>query len=299
MMKRILVTGGTVFVSRFVARYFTDRGNEVYVLNRGTRPQEPGVTLLRGDRNDLGDLLKGYYFDAVLDVTAYTRQDVENLLKGLGWFGDYILVSSSAVYPETNPQPFSEVQTCGPNGLWGAYGIHKLEAENYLQEQVPGAYILRPPYLYGPMESIYREPFVFECAEARRKFFIPGEGNMKLQFFHVEDLCRFMEILLQQHPAQQVYNVGNPDPVSISDWVKLCYDVVGASLETVSVQGHPQRNYFCFHDYEYMLDVSAQMTLLGSVKPLEMGLRESWEWFRENRQAVLRRPYQAYIDSNL
>jgi nucleoside-diphosphate-sugar epimerase len=299
MMKRILVTGGTVFVSRFVARYFADRGNEVYVLNRGTRPQEPGVTLLRGDRNDLGDLLKGYYFDAVLDVTAYTRQDVENLLKGLGQFGDYILVSSSAVYPEANPQPFSEAQTCGPNGIWGAYGIHKLEAENYLQEQVPGAYILRPPYLYGPMENIYREPFVFECAEARRKFYIPGEGNMKLQFFHVEDLCRFMEILLQQHPVQKIYNVGNPDPVSISDWVKLCYDVVGASLETVSVQGHPQRNYFCFHDYEYMLDVSAQMTLLGSVKPLEMGLRESWEWFRENRQAVLRRPYQAYIDSNL
>lgn len=32
---KILVTGGTVFASRFTAEYFA-RDNEVYVLNRGT-----------------------------------------------------------------------------------------------------------------------------------------------------------------------------------------------------------------------------------------------------------------------
>ena len=57
-MKKILVTGGTVFVSRFVASYFAKKGNEVYVLNRNSRPQLPGVTLIEGDRNDLGDKLK-------------------------------------------------------------------------------------------------------------------------------------------------------------------------------------------------------------------------------------------------
>lgn len=298
-MKKILVTGGTVFVSRYVAQFFAQRGNDVYVLNRGTRPQESDVTLIQADRNRMGDALMGHHFDAVLDITAYTRQDVENLLTGLDSFGDYVLISSSAVYPETNPRPFGEDQSTGPNAVWGSYGTNKLAAENYLLEKVPYAYILRPPYLYGPMQNIYREPYVFECAEQGRKFYLPGDGGMKLQFLHVEDLCRFMEILLVKHPRQRIFNVGNPETVTVSQWVKLCYDVVGTPLETVSVTGHPQRSYFCFHDYEYALDVDAQMEFLGNVKPLEEGLRDSWEWFRENRETVPRRPYQAYIDAKI
>ena len=298
-MRKILVTGGTVFVSRYVANYFAEKGDDVYVLNRNSKPQLPNVTLIEGDRNDLGDKLKGDEFDAVLDITAYTQEHVENQVNALGKFGDYIMVSSSAVYPETNPQPFTEEQTCGPNVHWGAYGTNKLAAEEYLRQAVPHAYILRPPYLYGPMQNVYREPFVFECAEAGRKFYIPGDGSMKLQFFHVEDLCRFIEILLEKHPEERIYNVGNPDAVTISDWVKLCYDVVGTDLETVSVEGHHQRAYFCFHDYDYYLDVSRQSELIPGLKPLAEGLRESYEWFQQNRDAVMRRPYTEYIDANI
>ena len=298
-MRKILVTGGTVFVSRFVANYFAQRGDDVYVLNRNSKPQLPNVTLIESDRNALGDKLKGYEFDAVLDITAYTREHVENLVNALGKFGDYIMVSSSAVYPETNPQPFTEEQSCGSNIHWGAYGTNKLAAEESLRQAVPHAYILRPPYLYGPMQNVYREPFVFACAEAGRKFYIPGNGSMNLQFFHVEDLCRFMEILLEKHPQERVYNVGNPDAVSIFDWVKLCYHAVGADLETVSVEGHPQRAYFCFHDYDYYLDVTRQTALMPDVKPLAEGLKESYEWFSQNRDAVMRRPYMEYINENI
>lgn len=298
-MRKILVTGGTVFVSRFVANYFAKKGDAVYVLNRNSKPQLLNVTLIEGDRNDLGDKLKSYDFDAVLDITAYTREHVENLVNALGRFGDYIMVSSSAVYPETNPQPFTEDQTCGPNSIWGIYGTNRLVAEDYLRQAVPHAYILRPPYLYGPMQNVYREPFVFECAEAGRKFYIPGDGSMKMQFFHVEDLCRFIEILLEKHPAEHIYNVGNPDAVTISDWVKLCYDAVGANLETIRVDDHPQRAYFCFHDYDYYLDVTRQTALMPNVKPLAEGSKESYEWFQQHRDGVIRRSYMDYIDQNL
>ena len=297
-MRKILVTGGTVFVSRFVANYFAQKGNDVYVLNRNSRPQLPNVTLIEGDRNHLGDTLKGYAFDAILDITAYTREHVENLINALGKFGDYIFISSSAVYPETNPQPFTEDQICGSNSIWGLYGTNKLAAEQFLQQVVPQAYILRPPYLYGPMQNIYREPFVFECAEVGRAFCIPGDGSMKLQFFHVEDLCRFIEVLLEKHPTDRIYNVGNPEAVTFSQWVQLCYDTVGTNLETVNIEAHPQRNYFCFHDYDYFLDVARQTSLMPDVKPLAEGLEESYAWLRSNGDAVLRRPYQDYIDTH-
>lgn len=298
-MRKILVTGGTVFVSRFVADYFAQKDDDVYVLNRNSKPQLPNVTLIEGDRNDLGGKLKSYEFDAVLDITAYTKEHVEKLVGALGQFRDYIMVSSSAVYPEKNSQPFTEEQECGPNAVWGEYGTNKLAAERYLRENVPQAYILRPPYLYGPMQNVYREPFVFECAESSRKFYVPGDGSMKMQFFHVEDLCRFIQILLEKHPEERIYNVGDPCAVTIAEWARLCYDAVGAELETVRVEGHPQRSYFCFHDYDYYLDVTNQTALMPDVKPLAEGLRESYEWFREHRDAVMRRPYMEYIDRNL
>ena len=37
-MKKMLITGGTVFVSQYAAQYFADKF-EVHVLNRNTRPQ--------------------------------------------------------------------------------------------------------------------------------------------------------------------------------------------------------------------------------------------------------------------
>ena len=298
-MRKLLVTGGTVFVSRFVAAYFVRKGDEVYVLNRNTRPQVPGVTLIEGDRNDLGDKLKGIHFDAVLDITSYTRADAENLVSALGSFEEYVFISSSAVYPETLPQPFREEQPCGPNSIWGVYGTNKLAAEEYLRRCVPQAYILRPPYLYGPMQNVYREPFVFECAEAGRPFYIPGDGGMKLQFFHVEDLCRFIEILLEKKPEHKIFNVGNPQSVTIAQWVELCYGAVGKPVRTVSVQGHPQRSYFCFHDYDYALDVAKQTALMRDTKPLAEGLAESYAWFREHRDGLMRKPYFDYIDRNL
>lgn len=109
---KILITGGTVFVSRFAAEYFAKK-HEVSVLNRNTRPQVPGVALIEADRHDLGNCLKGRHFDAVLDITAYNADDVNNLLNVLDSFDQYLLISSSAVYPETLLQPFSEEQPCG------------------------------------------------------------------------------------------------------------------------------------------------------------------------------------------
>lgn len=60
-MKKILVTGGTTFVSKYVA-----------------------------------------------DITAYDAQDIIDLYNALDSFEQYIMISSSAVYPEYCLQPFLE-----------------------------------------------------------------------------------------------------------------------------------------------------------------------------------------------
>lgn len=299
-MKKMLVTGGTVFVSRSVAEYFAQRDYDVYVLNRGNWYQSEGVTFIQADRHELGDVLRDYHFEVVADITAYTAEDVNLLLDALGSYDEYILISSSAVYPENSPQPFTEETPVGANKYWGSYGTNKIEAEEVLIKRNPNAYILRPPYLYGPKNNVYREAFVFDCAMQNRKFYLPKDGEMKMQFFHIDDLCRFIQAILIGKPEQHIFNVGNKEMVSIREWVELCYKAAGKEVEFVNVYDDiEQRTYFPFYDYEYCLDVSKQYALMQSGKSLEGGLKMAFDWYTNNQDNVYKKPLMEYIDNNL
>ncbi len=89
-MKKVLVTGGTVFVTKTIAEYYVHKGYDVYVLNRGTREQPEGAIHIKADRYDIGDKLKGYKFELVID-NAYKEEDVDLLLDALDECGDYKL----------------------------------------------------------------------------------------------------------------------------------------------------------------------------------------------------------------
>jgi nucleoside-diphosphate-sugar epimerase len=296
----ILVTGGTVFASRYTAEFFASSGHNVFVLNRGTRPQPPNVTLIKGDRHCSGELLRNRHFDAVIDVTAYNSDDVNGLLDSLGSFDRYVLISSSAVYPETLPQPFKEEQVCGANSIWGAYGTNKIAAEKALLSRVPDAYILRPPYLYGPMNNLWREAFVFECADNDRPFYVPKDGSMPLQFLHIGDMCRFIAKILEIMPPEHIFNVGNSSTISIIQWVKACYSVTGRTPEFRFVSGNvPQRSYFPFYDYSYILDVTKMCRYMYCFTPIKEGLESSYEWYRNNRELIIRKPLAEFIANEL
>lgn len=140
---KLLVTGGTVFVSKQTAKYFTEKGHEVYVLNRNHHTQVPGVHLIQCDRNELRDQLKQHHFDAVLDITSYNEHDVKMLLDALGVFEQYVFISSSAVYPESNVQPFEEKQSVGPNSFWGVTEQTKLRRNGIFYN------VFRKPILFA------------------------------------------------------------------------------------------------------------------------------------------------------
>ncbi len=296
----ILVTGGTTFVSRFTAEYFVKKGHTVYVLNRGTKIQSEGVCFIKGDRHNLGDLLYKYKFDVVIDVTSYTENDVSDLLGGLKSFGQYILISSSAVYPETSPQPFREDQPLSENIHWGAYGTNKIAAERFLLEKVPYAYIIRPPYLYGPMNNLYREAFIFDCAEKDLPVCIPEKGDMQLQFYHVHDLCLFIDKLIDICPGDHIFNVGNSETVSIREWITKCFSVLGKTPEFITVDSAiPARTYFPFRNYEYILDVTKQNALLPAKISLDEGLQQSYLWYKDHSEEVLKKDYFSVIKEKI
>lgn len=307
-MKKILVTGGTIFVSKIVASYFASdkfkNTYQVYVLNRNNHPQVENVILINSSRENLANKLEQYKFDIIIDITSYTKNDIKSILDSLGSSKNlvekYILLSSSAVYPETLSLPFSENSNLGKNIFWNDYGINKIEAEKYLQENFSNYYILRPPYLYGQENNIYREAFVFDCAEQNRKFYLPQDGKMKLQFFYIEDLCKVIQNILTKNQKEKIFNLGNEECISILDWVRLCYQIVGSNLEIVNVSKDvQQRNYFPFYDYEYYLDVTKQKSILDNTTSLKVGLQKAYQWYKSNKEKVNRKNYFEFIGNEL
>ncbi|MDD6108840.1 MAG: dTDP-glucose 4,6-dehydratase, partial [Ruminococcus sp.] len=60
-----------------------------------------------------------------------------------------------------------------------------------------------------------------------------------------------------------------------------------------------QRNYFCFYNYEYYLDVSRQNKIYPETLSLEEGLKDTVKWYLEHNTEVNKKSYFEYIDKNL
>lgn len=137
------------------------------------------------------------------------------------------------------------------------------------------------------------------CIE-KKSFYIPNDGKMKLQFFHVEDLCKLIEIIINQHFQDQIINVGNNEIIDINRFVELCYQIVNVPLKKVFVDNsYNQRDYFSFHNYEYILDVTKQNKLLLEQKDLITGLMESYQWYLDHPTEIIKKDYYNFIDSRL
>ena len=137
------------------------------------------------------------------------------------------------------------------------------------------------------------------CSEEDGPRDLPRDVGVQLQFFHFRVLCRFMELLLEKHPQQHIFNVGNEESTDVRSWVEVCYGTLGKTPELRYVTDDiPQRSYFPFYDYEYKLDVSEQMKLMPDTVPFDTGIAESYEWYAHNRELIVRKPLNEFISKN-
>lgn len=82
---KILIMGGTQFVSKSIAKHMIDNEHEVDIFTRGVQKVDySGICRhIKGDRKSIECLEKisNNNYDVIIDVSAYTKEDVEYLLK--------------------------------------------------------------------------------------------------------------------------------------------------------------------------------------------------------------------------
>ena len=100
-MKKILVMGGNQFVGKEVTKKLLEKNYKVYVLNRGIRKNLDNVIFLKADRKNITEMeniLKNIEVDVIIDISAYTEEQVEILQRVMkNKFKQYILISSATL----------------------------------------------------------------------------------------------------------------------------------------------------------------------------------------------------------
>lgn len=291
---KALVLGGTQFVSRALAMELIAAGHEVSILTRGQRPVDyRGLSEhIVADRKDPSSMrcLRGRTFDAVWDVSGYDAADAQGVLDALlpAEGTRYVFVSSGAVYRPSDA-PVGEDAPTGGNEHWGAYGLDKLAAEELLarrqrQEGFDLA-VVRPAYVYGPGNNLYREAFFFDRIAAGRAVPVP-RGGTTAQFVFIADLVRML-VSLATCPFRgyEAFNCAYPEAVGWKELVRAAAAAVGGEvrLKEVDCRGSFEaRSFFPFRDCTYLLDAgkAKRWGLEAPSTALREGMRASCAWYR-------------------
>ncbi len=316
---RVLVVGGTEFVSLALVRALLRDGHAVSVLNRGRRNDRlpPNVGVLVTDRKDharLRAVLAGVRFDAVYDViyAPTTGEDVSALADAVEAGGPHVLfVSTGRVYDHALPIPYSETT---PRGYyWGEYARHKIAGEDtLLARHRTGALsvtIVRPTHLLGPLNTRNNETFFFDRILQGRPVLVPGDGRWLRQFGHVEDLADALAAMLGDSRALgQAYNVTGEECVTQVGLVELIAEVLDrpvelrhfdpALLKRFDKPG-PVFGQNLVYDCHAVYTTAKLRTELG-IRPrytLASGLRQTWDWYR--KEGLDQRPVDFSFEDQL
>ncbi|WML32990.1 NAD-dependent epimerase/dehydratase family protein [Clostridium sp. OS1-26] len=265
---KILVMGGTEFVSSSLVKYLISKDYVVDIFTRGIKPVKyDGIrNHLKGDRKSIEDLkvnISNEVYDYIFDISAYVKEDVQKLIKVLNKesLKRYIFCSSGAVYKPSDKM-ITEEFTQGENENWGNYGLDKKKAEDYLlnlweTEKFPVT-IFRPTYIYGEDNNLYREAYLFDRVTQGLDIPIPG-GNNETQFVYIDDLVKVFESTIHtDQTAGQAYNVTNSEIITWKLLVEMTMRVVNKKVNIKEVNSEKAnisvREYFPFRNVTYLLD---------------------------------------------
>jgi nucleoside-diphosphate-sugar epimerase len=215
---RLLVLGGTRFLSRSVAEQAVARGWEVTAACRGTSgPLPAGVTHLPWDRSSAtpAPLVEGQW-DAVVDVSrtpSHVRRAVAAVPDAHWVFVSTVNVyadnTSSAMSPLVSPT-FEDVDLAEDPE---AYGPMKVACEEIVASGVASSALVRPGLIVGPGDPSGRFPYWPHRFARGGSVLAPGSPEDVVQVIDVRDLADWILSLCESRTSGAFDGVGAPTPL--------------------------------------------------------------------------------------
>jgi 2'-hydroxyisoflavone reductase len=221
----------------------------------------PDAGRILGDRDDPPAALGERDWDWVFDVSCYTPQAAERLVRLVGpRTGRYVFCSTGSVYRRAavdTPEDFERWPTTPENldssNYAVAYGARKAAAEDIVMglagEVGMEAAVVRPMLVYGPWDTSDR--YLWWLHRVREGAVIVPDGPQgMLHQVYVKDLAHiFVAAAKAEHAAGRVYNGAATRQVPLMEWIETAAAVLGrkpavravapAALEEAGVKGLP------------------------------------------------------------
>lgn len=205
-----------------------------------------------------------------------------------------LFLGSTCVYPKNAEIPIKETSLLsGPMELTNeAYSIGKIAGirlcQAYRQQYGHDFIVAMPANLFGPYDNFDPEhshalPSMMRKFHEAKKNQLPavtlwGTGKPKREFLYVDDLASACAFLMDHYSSEEIINVGVGSDISIQEAAESIREVTQYKGEIIwditQPDGNPRR----------MLDLS-KIHDLGwkSQIPFDQGLKQTYQWFLENR----------------
>lgn len=297
---KLLILGGSGFVSGRLAQIATAQGHEVWCVTRGNRPIPEDVHALTCDAHDPLALRAALasaqlQWDAALDCICRDAASASVDLSVLPAFTNRLLVIStdSVYHPAYKRVPQDET------GVYlhdGGYGSSKRQMEEVFLDaaahsESPFAWtIFRPGHIFGAGSQVgcfpehSRQPDLIARMKRGEPLRLVGGGKFLIHPIYVDDLCRvLLEIIPIFTTFNEIFCIGGPDIVSNASYYILLGEIlnVPVTIEEIPLAGyleaHPQfSGHLCHRAYSLEKLRHTGIALPGT--PLRAGLQKQVEW---------------------
>jgi nucleoside-diphosphate-sugar epimerase len=298
---RVLILGGSGFVSGAMRRLAVAMGHDVWIVTRGQKPVPDEVSgslhTLRADRNAPGELERvianaGVTWDLAIDCIGYkpqqAQQDVDLLSPRVAHL---VFISTDFVFePSTASLPRHEVMPCT---TVPGYGADKRACEEVLLRSDTGAMrwtVLRPCHIYGPgsllgcLPTHGRDAKLIERLRAGEPLRLVGGGYFLQQPIEADDLAAIaLACGVRPDLHRRIFCTAGTHVIESRRYYQIIADVLGLTLrvEELPVDAwlaeHPEHVPFLCHRI-YSLEALRTSGLPMPGTSMEAGLQRHVLW---------------------
>ncbi len=246
---RALFIGGTGTISTAVVRRALEKGWEVYVLNRGSRPLPEGAVQIIADISDeaaVQEKLRGMTFDTVCEFIGFVPAQVERdwrLFRGKT--NQYMYISSASAYHKPARSPWITEGTTLANPYW-QYSRDKIACEDFLmrkyREEGFPVTIIRPSHTYDersvPLGVHGRKGSwqVIRRMQAGKPVLIHGDGSSLWTLtFNTDFAVGFVGLMGNPHAIGEAFHITGDEHLTWDQIHETIAQALGVELHACHV----------------------------------------------------------------
>jgi nucleoside-diphosphate-sugar epimerase len=293
MSAKILLIGGSGFVSGTLARRALAQGHQVWAVTRGQRPTIDGVQAIIADRKDREAFAHAIatadtHWDLVVDCIGFQTEDAQQAIEVFATRARHLVfISTDFTFdPVHRRLPQSEETD---HYAQAGYGGDKRRCEEVFTNATCGDMawtILRPCHIYGPgsllgcLPAHGRDKNLIAHLRSEKTLALVGGGYFLQQPIFAPDLAELaLSCRGNGNTYGQIFCAAGPDIIESRTYYQIIADHLGValSIEELPVDAYLRENpnsapFLCHRIYD-MGKLKASAAAVPST-PIAEGLRQ-------------------------